>query len=194
MTANSFGLPDLQNRFIRGASTGSLGNQAGSETIQLQNDSIPAHTHTFSVADVIGSSPSPADHILHVPIGASPNPLMIYTNSPPDTSASIQLEEVGEALPFSIIPLYWAVEFHICADSFGCGSPCRIKFVFLFQLFFFLSFATLILFNRCGGKCVLSLEECVLSSCDELRPFEYIFFLFFCLVLHSKKVLFHLIL
>lgn len=47
------GTPDLRNRFIVGAgSSYSVGNTGGSDTVSLNTNQIPAHSHGFSLSAV----------------------------------------------------------------------------------------------------------------------------------------------
>jgi len=57
----TFNLPDLRSRFTVGQGTGlPLGMLGGTETVTLNTNQIPAHTHVPAASSLTGSSSSPA--------------------------------------------------------------------------------------------------------------------------------------
>jgi microcystin-dependent protein len=64
---NTFGLPDLRGRFPVHSGTGGgqtvvMGQLAGTETVTLNGNQLPVHTHPISASST-ASSPSPANSV-----------------------------------------------------------------------------------------------------------------------------------
>lgn len=123
----SFNLPDLRSRAAVGAGTGpgltpiALGQAAGTETVTMTVNQMPAHNHfasavvsmpAYSAADSLGS---PTDAYLAGLAGA-------YSAEVPDThlapiAAPIALSGVGMAVPFNIMQPVTALNYIICVEG-----------------------------------------------------------------------------
>ena len=80
---NTFAVPDLRGRVPIHQGTGPglsgyvLGQMAGTETVTLLPDQLPAHSHTFYAADSAGSSATPSATLQLGSISGD----TLYTNS-----------------------------------------------------------------------------------------------------------------
>ncbi|WP_433946952.1 phage tail protein [Paenibacillus sp. SN-8-1] len=60
----TFGLPDLQGRVaVHPNSTITRGSKAGTETVTLTSQQLPAHTHTANANTALGESSEPANAV-----------------------------------------------------------------------------------------------------------------------------------
>jgi microcystin-dependent protein len=62
---NNFALPDLRGRLPLHAGSGfALGQQGGSETVTLDSNHVPGHSHTFMCSTTAGTQHDPATFVL----------------------------------------------------------------------------------------------------------------------------------
>jgi len=110
----TFGLPDLRGRVPVHIGTGSggltpivLGAVAGGETVTLNADNLPAHSHALMATVAAGTSASAAGAVI-----ASSTNTVYVTNSTPPTSPpvptpvamnSASIDFTGKSYPVSII-------------------------------------------------------------------------------------------
>jgi microcystin-dependent protein len=80
---NSFGVPNLQGRSPVGQGTGLglppvvLGQAAGTETVTLTSQQIPAHTHALMASSVNGTVSKPASNMV-IANGGTTAPVNLY--------------------------------------------------------------------------------------------------------------------
>lgn len=122
----TFAVPDFRGRVAVGTGTGpglptyDLGQVSGSENVTLTSNSMPAHTHPTSLNARIPASTSAG--------GANPNGAILasvnqaYTNQATDTSlapfaSTVNLQQVGQGAPFSVMQPYLALNYIICLEG-----------------------------------------------------------------------------
>jgi microcystin-dependent protein len=106
---SNFGLPDLQGRVpvsfgqATGMSLYNMGEKGGSEAVQIQPNTMPAHTHALSATTVHGDTNNPAGKVLAAPIqGGIGHQIkgLIYNTSAPETTLAVQaIAPAGGNLP-----------------------------------------------------------------------------------------------
>lgn len=116
----TFMLPDLRGRVAIGAGSGpgrstyALGQAAGSETITLTVNQMPAHTHLVNVptSDQAGSSDEPAGNVL----GAVSSPIYAPVPNPPGAGhyGGVTASSAGSSQPIDIRQPYLALNYVIC--------------------------------------------------------------------------------
>ena len=80
---NTFGVPDLRGRSPMGQGTGLglppvvLGQAAGTETVTLTSQQIPAHTHVLMASSVNGTASKPANNMI-IANGGTAAPVNLY--------------------------------------------------------------------------------------------------------------------
>ena len=122
----TFALPDMRGRVPvsqgqgNGLSNYTLGQRSGSETVTVNINQMPAHTHVLSLAlnvkDAAGNSRTPVGNVLANAAGGVVAP---YSTASPDTTmASGALSGVtgiaGSSLPTSIRQPYLVLNYIIC--------------------------------------------------------------------------------
>jgi len=122
---NNFALPDLRGRVPIGQGQGpatsnyQLGQFAGSETVSILVNNLPAHNHSFNVSGSPGTTsiPGTTTYLSRGPItGAGPNATIgeIYTTTTPNTTlAQNAIGLTGTNTPLSILQPYLAVSYII---------------------------------------------------------------------------------
>jgi microcystin-dependent protein len=119
----TFGLPDLQGRYVVGAGNGlglspyALGQKGGSETVTLSTLQMPAHVHSVQITasqpclDDTGNTSSPEGAIFAANgAGYSAAP----TASMRPYAGTMQMTTVGSDTPYEILPAYMAINYIIC--------------------------------------------------------------------------------
>jgi microcystin-dependent protein len=111
---STFGLPDLQGRLpihMGNGATGTtyiIGEKAGTETVTLTTQQIPAHTHTPLAQSGTGNQPSPANGVW------AASSLNEYSSSAPNVSMNAgAIGNDGGSQPHDNMMPYLAVSFII---------------------------------------------------------------------------------
>lgn len=129
----SFGLPDLRGRMPIGMGQGpgltprAIGQQFGHETTQLQQQNLPAHSHTLTASNTPSSSLSQAPAAGWT-LGAADastggrtptlTPVMMYgPSSPADPVPSAPTSSVGGNEPVGIMPPALCINYIICLNG-----------------------------------------------------------------------------
>jgi microcystin-dependent protein len=128
----NFMLPDLRGRVPVGTGTGtnlptvSLGQSSGTPTVTLTQNQLPTHSHsaTASVKPqagtgrvTLGCDPTNAF------MGQTPSGTAIYTATATDNvfmgsnAVSIQIDNSGNGMPFSIMQPYLGMNYIICLQG-----------------------------------------------------------------------------
>jgi microcystin-dependent protein len=121
---SNFALPDLQGRTPMhpgqgpGLSLHDLGETGGSETVNLLESEIPAHSHNFMAAGEAGEKNDPGGNILGVVIG---NNLFNPTATPIVSMADTTLAPAGGDQPHNNLQPY--VTFYFCIALLGVFPP-----------------------------------------------------------------------
>ncbi len=114
---NTFGLPNLQSRFpvhqgqLSGGSNYIIGEITGAESITLNLNQIPPHTHTAPASSsTAGTSVAPANGSW-----ASPSGMKQYaaTNATPTAMLQAAIQPAGGNQPHANLPPFLAVNFII---------------------------------------------------------------------------------
>jgi len=121
----TFGLPNFQGRTGLhqgtgpGLSTYSLGEEAGVETVTLQQSQIPLHNHLVNTLSPVGGGQEQ-----HVPTAASflasSNPEQMYNDATPTPATSLSptaITPTGQGMPHSNIQPYLTLESCICLQG-----------------------------------------------------------------------------
>ena len=106
----TFGLPNLQGRSpVHQGSGFVIGQMAGSETVTLITQQLPAHTHPMVTSADAADQITGANGVM-----ASPVSLATYFNSPPDTAMNpASVVPVGGNHPHENMHPYLAINFII---------------------------------------------------------------------------------
>jgi microcystin-dependent protein len=111
---NTFGLPNLQGRipFHQGTSAAGdtlvIGQLSGTETVTLNANQLPSHTHTLGGNSSSGTQPSPAGGFW------AQSPLKAYsTAAPAHAMAATGVSSVGGSQPHDNMPPFLAINFVI---------------------------------------------------------------------------------
>jgi len=122
---NNFQLPDLRGRAPIGQGQGPglsnyfLGQAAGTETVTLNINNLPSHTHAFNVNAAVGTTGTPGTttYLSQAPaIGSGPNATVekIYTTTAPNTTlAANAIGLTGSSQPVANLQPYLAVSYII---------------------------------------------------------------------------------
>jgi microcystin-dependent protein len=124
---NYYLLPNFENRMPKGVYPGEIG---GSERILLRETHIPPHTHLFTVERYInGSYTYPYYYSslanAHEPINFAAG--YIFTDAPADGYMTIETTFEGDITHIELMPSWYALNFIICANGTGCGTPCPLR-------------------------------------------------------------------
>jgi microcystin-dependent protein len=110
----TFGLPDLRGRVPvhQGTNAGrtfQIGEKAGTETVTLNSQQLPVHSHPFLTAGLQGSDNAPAGNLPAISQNIRP-----YTNDEPggDMNAAM-LTQTGGSQPHSNLQPYLGLSFII---------------------------------------------------------------------------------
>ena len=116
----TFALPNLQSRWPLhfgqgpGLSSYDLGQAAGTETVTLTVNQIPAHQHTVACSGDDGASSKPGGNVPASNSGGSG----IYNPTPNETMAAAMIPPSGGGnQPHSIIQPYLALNFCIALEG-----------------------------------------------------------------------------
>jgi microcystin-dependent protein len=108
----TFALPNLQSRLpVHQGSGFVIGQSAGSETVTLTLNEVPAHTHALSAQTSAGSGPSPAGGVW------ASSALEQFSTGAPTTSMAALLENAGGDQPHSNVPPYLALNYIIALEG-----------------------------------------------------------------------------
>ncbi len=122
----TFALPDLRSRIPVGAGNGAglspvtLGEQAGTESVTLNQSQLPAHNHTMSAT--VGTTSANANGGKN-PAGvlaATSTPLYLPTAGTTGTNlggANVTVGPAGNSQPISVIQSYQAINYVICVEG-----------------------------------------------------------------------------
>ena len=120
----TFGIPDLQGRIPIHAGQGpgitqtyQIGEKAGVESVTLNAQTTPTHTHAIVGTNAIGSDANPAGNFLAS--SSSINAYGVYT--PANAFANTALTNVGGSQPHDNIMSYLCITFII--SLFGVFPP-----------------------------------------------------------------------
>lgn len=119
---SNFALPDLQGRAAMGAGQGpglsprDLGETAGSPTVTLATNQMPAHIHSASAVGGSGNSASPVGAIWSAS-GSGRTPDTIYAATGGTQMSPTTLGLTGGNLPHNNLPPYLAVSFIIALQG-----------------------------------------------------------------------------
>lgn len=111
----TFALPNLQSRVPIHAGTApngttyQLAEMAGTETVTLSVQQLPAHTHAMIASLDVGGSTSPANNIL----AQSPNIKAYFEAVPNQSLAATAVSPVGGSQPHENLQPYLSVNFII---------------------------------------------------------------------------------
>jgi microcystin-dependent protein len=134
--STNFALPNLQGRFVLGTSSNHpIGESAGSETVTLTVNQLPAHNHAVTLTGLtatLNGSESPADQ--NTPTGnalAAPDSA-IYAGAPPNkalASGSVAVSGnptcalTGNNLPIPTMPPFVSVNYCIAYQGIFPSRP-----------------------------------------------------------------------
>jgi microcystin-dependent protein len=124
----TFGLPDLRGRTAISPGTGpglpniSLGERGGSETVSLNQQNLPSHSHALNVSNVSGTGSSPVNSFpavanVQVERGGEALGVMAYGTDTNSTMASSAIGNTGGNLPMNIRNPYLGVYYIICLQG-----------------------------------------------------------------------------
>ncbi|HEX2629178.1 MAG TPA: tail fiber protein [Chitinophagaceae bacterium] len=117
---STFGLPDLRGRVpmhqgtLSGGSTYVIGQMAGVESVTLNTNTMPSHTHLFAASSTAGTTNDPTNGFL-----AAAETFQPYSNgTAPDTNLSpAALSVVGGNQPHDNTVPFQAVQFIIALQG-----------------------------------------------------------------------------
>ena len=114
---NNFALPNLQGAapLFYGQGPGLtpyvIGEQGGSENVTLLSTQVPAHTHPIAAASEVGESSTPIAHSF-----ARAN-IQTYVSTPPNATATVNTNLVGNGLPHNNMQPYLTLTFIIALQG-----------------------------------------------------------------------------
>jgi microcystin-dependent protein len=125
---STFGLPDLRGRIALGMGAGPgldnyvIGQNAGTNTVTLTSDQMPAHTHNAALpsnATASGSTPSPSASVGYAvpPPDGSGNPLNFYGPADNVTKLTATLAIAGAGMPHQNIQPSLGVNYIIALQG-----------------------------------------------------------------------------
>lgn len=113
----TFALPDLQGRVPiamgqgPGLSPHVMGEEGGSESVNLLQTQIPQHSHLLGASSAAGNTRSPGNAVLAKEAAGQ---TAVYTNAAPDTSLSpASIGPAGGSQPHENMPPYLVINFVI---------------------------------------------------------------------------------
>ena len=117
---STFGLPDLRGRVpmhqgtLSGGSTYIIGQMAGVESVTLNTNNLPSHTHPFAASNTAGTTNDPTNGFLAAAANFQP-----YSNgTTPDTNFSPNaISMVGGNNPHDNTVPFQAVQFIIALQG-----------------------------------------------------------------------------
>lgn len=119
----TFGLPDLRGRLPMHAGDGPglsqrrLGAKGGAESVTLNVNQLPSHTHQLKASDNVAGRTDPANNVL----GRSTN-IDLYTGDPPDVNAAATaIGAVGGSQSHSNLMPFLCINFILAL--FGIYPP-----------------------------------------------------------------------
>jgi len=117
----TFGLPNLQGRAAMhwgqgpGLTPRTLGETGGTETVTLNAQQMPAHTHTAAASSAKGNTNSPIGKVWSKDAGVQS---ATYTGNTPDgTMAANAIGTTGGSLPHDNMPPFQCVSFIIALQG-----------------------------------------------------------------------------
>jgi microcystin-dependent protein len=117
---NTFGLPDLRGRVPMGQGAGpgrtsrSLGQEIGTESVDLSSGQLPAHAHTIQATNTLGNSASPGGSVL----AASPSNDPIYHAAGPAlVNMGVNTGSTGSGSPVSTLQPSLVLNFIIALQG-----------------------------------------------------------------------------
>ena len=122
----TFGLPNLQGRVPIGFGQGaglspySLGQAAGSESVTLLANQMPAHNHTaqLSATSTVAATGTPSGALLATqPRSGGVNLYASGNADAPMAASSVQIGTAGSSQPTGILPPYLAVNYLIALQG-----------------------------------------------------------------------------
>ena len=124
----TFGLPNLMGRVAVGAGTGAglstvqPGELAGTSSVTLTTQQLPAHTHAEQYANTAATTNAPGGNVLAQPNGADAdgNPIAIKAYAPagsPVAAAPTAIGATGNGMPVNIMPPYLGMNYIICLEG-----------------------------------------------------------------------------
>ena len=129
-TANSITPPNLQNKFLYGASTNNSINTIGSNNtgnVTLSTDNLPSHTHTITVNNSVhshtvpvsgGSAPFFSNGAPTGSLGPFGNGIRSINSDSKSRGTTASCANTGNGTAFSILPPYTTVNYIIKFSSF----------------------------------------------------------------------------
>jgi microcystin-dependent protein len=111
----TFALPDLNGRIPIHSGTGPglsnriLGEKAGTESVTLTVNQIPAHTHGFAASTAVGNQTNPANEV----VGASPNVRLFRPVAPNVAMSASAIGTIGGSQPHENLMPFLCVNFII---------------------------------------------------------------------------------
>ncbi|HEY5999198.1 MAG TPA: tail fiber protein [bacterium] len=113
----TFALPDLRGRFPVGIGQGpglsphDLGEVAGTESVALTSNQMPAHTHQLQALNAAGTTSSPAGAVQ----AAGRN--LYAAGSPNATLSGAAVSATGGSQPHPNMPPYLGINYIICVEG-----------------------------------------------------------------------------
>jgi microcystin-dependent protein len=106
---STFGLPNLQSRVPVHVGSTILGEMGGVESVTLNTNQIPVHTHPFLATTSLGAEPTPAGNTT-----AQSGTLQWYRGTPPTVAlVNTSLQPAGGSQPHDNMIPYLAISFII---------------------------------------------------------------------------------
>jgi microcystin-dependent protein len=128
--STTFGLPDLQGRVPlswgqgSGLSNYNLGDKAGTETITLTQNQMPAHNHLVNSSNIAATAPTAGANLPATPAAAhGQTPLSIYGPVAAGTMGPTMIAPAGGSLPHANIQPYLALTFIIALVGIFPSRP-----------------------------------------------------------------------
>lgn len=131
-TNTSFALPDLNGRApVQADSKRPLGTVEGSETVQLQGEHLPPHTHQVRVLDVAADQADPSDH--NLASGSARGTKFYAPVSDKRVLNSEMIGSTGMAQEHINMQPYQSLRYLISTDSYGTSSYLASISMFAFD-------------------------------------------------------------
>lgn len=124
----TFALPDLRSRVAVGAGNGpgqqpvQSGQVAGSASVTLTTQQLPAHTHAQQFANTAATTNAPGGNMLAQSNGADADGNLINVKAyapagSPVAAAPTAIGATGNGLPVNIMPPYLGMNYIICLEG-----------------------------------------------------------------------------